>query len=115
MIESYVGADIMYKELAKSGKKELRKKYETSKRGKELVKILNRLFLEGVFLIICFVVIVGAIYIVDLSKWYWIIAVITLVFGLVFLIGQFIIRRQEYDKFLGQLTKTEKNKLTKSK
>ena len=67
------------------------------------------------FLIICFVVIVGAIYIVDLSKWYWIIAVITLVFGLVFLIGQFIIRRQEYDKFLGQLTKTEKNKLTKSK
>ena len=114
MIESYVGADIMYKELAKSEKKELRKKYENSKRSKDLVKTLNRLFIEGVFLIICFFVIVGAIYIVDMSKWYWVIAVITLVFGLVFLIGQFIIRRQEYNKFFGQLSKTEKNKLTKN-
>ena len=105
----------MYKELANDSKKELRKKYENSKRGNELTKTLNRLFIEGVFLIICFFVIVGAIYIADLSKWYWVIAVITILFGIIFIVGQSIIRRQEYNKFFRQLTKTEKNKLTKSK
>ncbi len=105
----------MYNELTKEAKKELKNKYENTKKGKTLTDTLNRLFFEGLFLVVCFIVIVAAIFIADLSGWYWVIAILTIIFGVIFLVGQHIIRIKEYNRFFSQMTKTEKNKLTKSK
>ena len=105
----------MYNELSKEAKKQLRIKYEGTKKGKNLTSTLNRLLIEGLFLIVCFIIIVIAIMIADLSGWYWVVAILSLVFGVIFFVGQYILRMKEYSKFFNQLNKTEKNKLTKCK
>ncbi len=105
----------MYKELSKESKKQVRTKYEKTKKGKGLSATLNRLFIEGAFLIICFFVIVVAIFVADLSWGYWTVAGLTIIFGVIFLVGQHTIRIKEYNKFFSQLSKTEKNQLTKNK
>ena len=103
----------MYCDLSKEAKKQLRLKYEKTKRGKDLSNTLNRLLIEGIILIVCFVVMSFAIVTTDLSGWYWLIAILTIVFAVIFLVGQYIIRKKEYNHFFNQLSKTEKNKLTK--
>ncbi|MGN1372314.1 MAG: hypothetical protein ACI4XM_08595 [Candidatus Coprovivens sp.] len=103
----------MYCDLSKEAKKQLRLKYEKTKRGKDLSNTLNRLLIEGIILIVCFVVMSFAIVTTDLSGWYWLIAILTIVFAVIFLVGQYIIRKKEYNNFFNQLSKTEKNKLTK--
>ena len=105
----------MYNELSKEAKKQLINKYVGTKKGKALSDTLNRLLLEGLVLIVCFVIVLVAIFVADLASWYWIVAILSLIFGLVFLIGQHLLRMKEYNKFFNQLNKTEKNKLTKLK
>ena len=105
----------MFKDLSKEAKKQLISKYDNTKKGKNLKGTLDRLFFEGVFLIVCFIVVVIAIIVADLSNWYLVIAILSLVFGCIFLVGQHTLRIKEYNKFYNQLNKTEKNKLTKAK
>ncbi len=105
----------MYKKLSKEGKKTLIEWYSNTKKGLSLNKTLNRLLFEGIFLIIATIVIVIAVPIADLPLWYLGVGGISLVFGLLFLIGQHMIRIKEYNKYFEHLTKNEKNKLTKYK
>jgi len=90
----------VYKELNKEEKKLIRNKYEKTKKGQNLIVILNRLVIEGIFLIICFFIIVGAILIFDLAWWYWCFAIMTIICGPLFLITQYIIRISEYNKYI---------------
>ena len=106
----------MYKDLSKEEKKKVANKYISTKRGKDLSKTLDRLVLEGFFLIFCFVAIVGALLFTNISGWYyWAVAIITIIFAAIFLIGQYIIRSKEHRTYFEQLSKTEKNRLTKNK
>ena len=105
----------MFKDLSKEAKKELINKYNNTKKGKNLSNTLNRLFFEGIFLFFCFIVILIAVIVIKLSKWYLVVGILSMVFGCIFLVGQHIIRIKEYNNFLNQLNKIEKNKLTKMK
>ena len=106
----------MYKDLSKEEKKRVAIKYVATKRGKDLSKTLDRLVLEGLFLVFCFAAIVGALLFTNVSGWfYWVVAIITIIFAVIFLVGQFIIRRKEHRTYFEQLSKTEKNRLTKNK
>ncbi len=96
----------MYKELSKEEQKVIREKYKVTKKGEELIPRLNRLMIEGIFLIVCCFVIVGAILIFKLPWWYWCVAILTVICGPVFLVGQHMIRVGEYDKFITSLPKT---------
>ncbi len=91
---------MMYNNLSKEEKKEVRNNYKKTKKGESLSATLNRLVIEGLFLLVCFVVIVGAILIYDLAWWYWCFAVMTIIAGPVFLIAQYRIRMNEYNKYI---------------
>ncbi len=105
----------MYKYLSKAAKKELIRQYTNTERGKNLSVTLNRLVGEGLFCLVAFVVILISVLRGELAAWYWIFIVLTFIAGVVFLVGQQLIRRKEYNKYFRELSKTEKNKLTKSK
>ena len=105
----------MYKELSKEEKKALVEKFIKNKRGKNLYDTLNRLFFEGSFCLLSFVVILIAIFVTDLEWWYWFFVGLTLFCGVLFLVGQHIIRMKEYNRFYNQLNKNEKKLLTKNK
>lgn len=106
----------MYKSLSKEEKKNVREEYIRTKRGKDLSERLNRLVLEGSFLILCFVVITTCIFIFDLAWWYWCVAVMCIICAPVLLIGQHNIRIGEYNKFIlvnNKLKTAAKRKTTK--
>jgi hypothetical protein len=106
----------MYKYLTKEEKAELRNSYLKTKRGSNLSYTLNRLVLEGGFLLICTMVIIGAgLFTNEMEWWMWTLAGLTTFCGIVFLTGQYIIRMKEYNKFLKSDYKPGKKKLTKIK
>ncbi len=105
----------MFKELDNKSKVEIMKKYANTNKGKGLSSTLDRLLIESLVLFISTVLIIVAVIIADLPTWCLGVAGLTLVFGLVFFIGQQNIRIKEYNKFLEHLSKSEKNKLTKRK
>ena len=105
----------MYKELSKEAKKNLIKKYEMTKKGKSMSANLNRLVFEGIFCLFAFIVILIAMFVADLAWWYWFFTGLTLICGILFLVGQHLIRMKEYNNFLKHMNKNEKNLLTKIK
>ena len=105
----------MFQELDNKSKNIVMKKYAKSERGKELAKTLDRLFIYSLILFVSTVLVIGAVFVADWSKWWFGVAAIFLIAGLLFFVGQLKIRHKEYNKFLTQLNKIEKNKLTKRK
>ena len=105
----------MFKELDYKSKIEVMKKYAKTNKGKGLSTTLDRLLVEAIVLFISTILIIVAVIIANWPLWTLGVAGVTLVFGLFFFIGQLAIRNKEYNKFLTQLNKTEKNKLTKRK
>ncbi len=105
----------MFQELDYKSKLEVMKKYSNTSKGRELSKTLDRLLIESIVLFVSTILIIGAVFIVDWPKWSLGVAGMTLIAGIVFFVGQLKIRHKEYNKFLTQLNKTEKNKLTKRK
>ena len=105
----------MFKELDNKSKMTVMKKYANTNKGKGLAATLDRLVIESLILFICTPVIIVAILVADWPLWSLGVAGLTLIFGLIFFIGQNSIRNKEYNKFLSQLPKSEKNKLTKRK
>ncbi len=105
----------MYKDLSKEEKKSLRFEYVKTKKGYEMMARLNRLVFEGLFCLATFLITIGAIFILDLSSWYWFFVGLTLICGILFLSGQYIIRMKEYNKFYLGKYKNVKKKLTKDK
>ncbi len=105
----------MYHILTKDQKKDLKDKYRISKRGQSMLPRLNRLVLEGLFLIIFPIVVIVVGFVTDEMYWWmWTLALGCLFVGLVFLIGQHIIRTNEYNNFLN-FQNDLKKKLTKRK
>ena len=105
----------MFKELDYKSKVEVMKKYAKTNKGKDLAATLDRLLIEAVVLFVSTVVIIGAVFIADMPKWWLGVAGIILMFGLIFFFTQLNIRNKEYNNFLNHLNKSEKNKLTKRK
>ena len=105
----------MFKELDYKSKVEVMKKYAKTNNGKCLSSTLDRLLIEAVILFVSSILIIGAVIITDWPLWTLGVAGMTFIFGLIFFIGQYKIRNKEYNKFLSQLNKSEKNKLTKRK
>ena len=89
-----------YKDLDKKEKKELVLKYFNTPKGRKLLPILNRLVIEGIFLLICAVVILICIFIYKLAWWYYTALIACIIAGIVFLIVQYNIRMKEYNKAL---------------
>ena len=105
----------MYQDLTDEEKKSLRFEYIKTQKGYEMIARLNRLVLEGLFCLVTFVVTICAIFILDLASWYWAFVGLTLICGILFLSGQYIIRMKEYNKFYLGKYKNVKKKLTKDK
>ncbi len=105
----------MFKELDNKSKIEVMKKYKNTSKGKGLATTLDRLLVEALILFVCTIFVIVAVIIADWPLWSLGVAGLTLIFGLIFFIAQNNIRNKEYNKFLSQLNKSEKNKLTKRK
>ena len=105
----------MFKELDYKSKIEVMKKYSKTNKGKGLASTLDRLLIEALILFVSTVLIIGAVIIADWPLWTLGVAGMTFIFGLIFFVGQYEIRNKEYNKFLSQMNKSEKNKLTKRK
>ena len=106
----------MYKHLTKEEQKEVRKNYVKTKRGSNLSYTLNKLVIEGLFLLVCTVIIIAAgLFTKEMTWWMWTLSGITTFCGLLFLIGQYILRIMEYNKFIKYDFKPSKKKLTKRK
>jgi nucleoside recognition membrane protein YjiH len=105
----------MFKELDYKSKIEVMKKYSKTNKCKGLASTLDRLLIEALILFVSTVLIIGAVIIADWPLWTLGVAGMTFIFGLIFFIGQYKIRNKEYNKFLSQMNKSEKNKLTKRK
>ena len=103
----------MYHVLTKEEKKSLKERYRGSKRGQGMFPRLNRLVLEGLFLIIFPIALVVVGFVTnEIYWWIWTLSIICLIIGIVFLVGQYIIRVNEYNNFL-KLQNELKKKLTK--
>ena len=89
----------MYSKLSKEEKKDLRKKYNKTKKGSVLSVRLNRLAGEGLFCIVTFLITVISTLVYHLEWWYWAFAAGMLLAGFFFLIGQHKIRMKEYNNF----------------
>lgn len=105
----------MYQKLSKEEKAKLRTAYANTKKGKELSVRLNRLALEGIFCLFTFLITIVAIFVLTLPWWYWFFVGLTLLCGILFLVGQHSIRMKEYNKFLSFQNKNRKKQLTKIK
>jgi len=103
----------MYHILTKEEKKSLKEKYRISKRGASMLPRLNRLVFEGLFLIIfpIALLIVGFVT-KEMYWWMWTLTIVCFLAGFVFLIGQFVIRNNEYNNFMKYQNELKK-KLTK--
>ena len=103
----------MYHILTKEEKRSLKEKYRNSKRGAVMLPRLNRLIVEGIFLVIFpIALILVGLFTKELYWWIWTLAIVCLFVGLVFLIGQYIIRTNEYNNVL-KMQNELKKKLTK--
>ena len=103
----------MYQILTKDEKRSIKEKYRNTKRGAMMLPRLNRLIVEGLFLLVFPValIIVGLVT-KEMYWWMWTLAIVCLLVGLVFLLGQYIIRINEYNNFLKNQNELKK-KLTK--
>jgi ABC-type transport system involved in Fe-S cluster assembly fused permease/ATPase subunit len=99
-----------YKELSKKEKINLQMKYYNTPRGRKLLPILNRLVIEGVFLLICVPVILVCIFLFKLAWWYYLVLVTCIVAGITFLVVQNNIRMKEYNKTLNDKSIMNKKK-----
>ena len=106
---------MMFKELDLKSKIEVMKKYANTNKGKKLSVTLDRLLIESIVLFISTILIILAVIFAEWPLWTLGVAGLILVFGIFFFVGQLSIRNKEYNKFLKQLNKNEKNKLTKQK
>ncbi len=105
----------MYHILTKEEKKTLKERYRGSKRGNEMLPRLNRLVVESIFLILFPIgLIVAGLITKEIYWWMWTLAIVCLLVGIVFFVGQHIIRTNEYDNFLKYQNELKK-KLTKRK
>ena len=103
----------MYHVLTKDEKKRIKEKYRASKRGEGMLPRLNRLIIEGLFLIFFAVAMICAGFITkELHWWMWTLAAICLIVAILFLVGQYIIRTNEYNNYL-KIQNELKKKLTK--
>ena len=89
-----------YKDLTKDEKKELQLKYYNTPKGRKLLPILNRLCIEGIFLLICAPIILVCIFIYHLAWWYYTAMAACVIAGIIFLLVQNHIRMKEYNKAL---------------
>ena len=101
----------MYQKLTIEEKNNFKKEYKKTKKGSSLTKTLNRLVVEGMFLLVSCLIIICATLIYKLDWWYWFAAGLMLFCGTVFLIVQHKIRLKEYNNFL----KVGKNKIKSKK
>ena len=90
----------MYHYLSKDEKKTTRNKYVKTKKGQEMTTRLNRIFLEGIFCLGSFIVILVSFFICKLDWWYLFFAGLTLLSGIIFIVGQHLVRMTEYNNFL---------------
>ena len=105
-----------YNKLSKEEKKQLRDSYSKTKKGSSLTYTLNKLVVEGLFLLVCTVIILGAgLFTNEMALWMWTLAGLTTFCGILFIVAQYIIRMKEYNKYLLYDYKPNKKKLTKSK
>ena len=103
----------MYQILIKEEKKNIRERYRNTKRGQKMLPRLNRLIIEGLFLILFpIALVIAGLVTKEMHWWIWTLAIICLIMGLVFLIGQYIIRTNEYNNYL-KIQNELKKKLTK--
>ena len=102
--------DMNYKELSKKEKQDLQMKYYNTPRGRKLLPILNRLVIEGVFLLLCVPVILVCIFMFKLAWWYWMVLVTCIVASVAFLVVQNNIRMKEYNKTLNDKSIMNKKK-----
>ena len=86
-----------YSRLSKDKKKKVRDTFKDTKKGRELKPILDRLFLECLVLVVCFVVMTVAGIINSTTTWYyWVIDVLSFIFAIVFFVAQLKIRIEQY-------------------
>ena len=76
-------------------KRELMKK---SSRGKELLEVLDRLFIEGILCFVFAVVVLICIFVFSLDVWYYALFGLLIFGGILFIISQHNIRKKEYGK-----------------
>jgi len=93
-----------FQRLDKEGKKEVRKKYSGTKKGHVLAPVLNRLIIWGILSFICAGVIIYTIISEDYSKWMnislGIIVALLIIFGVIFFVGQYKVRQDEYNRYI---------------
>ena len=89
-----------YNDLSKEEKKKIKKDFWKTKKGKEMLPILNRLFIEGLICLISAVVILVCSFIFDLEWWYYFALGSLSIGGVLFLVAQFNIRQKEFNKFI---------------
>ena len=81
----------MYHVLTKEEKKSLKERYRGSKRGQSMFPRLNRLVLEGLFLIIFPIALVIVGFVTnEIYWWIWTLSIICLIIGIVFLVDYFM-------------------------
>ena len=103
----------MYQILTKDEKRSTREKYRNTKRGAMMLPRLNRLVVEGLFLIVFTIALLIVGFVTkEMYWWMWTLAIVCLLVGLVFIIGQYIIRTNEYNNYLKNQNELKK-KLTK--
>ena len=86
-----------YSRLSKDKKKKVRDTFRDTKKGRELKPILDRLFCECIFLVICFAVMTPIGIINHNTTWYyWAIDILSAIFSVVFFIAQYKIRIEQY-------------------
>ena len=95
----------MYGKLNKEEKKIIRDKYSKSKRGNNNLPIYRRLFIEGVLMIFCALILFVAIFTEGFGWWAWIASICFALVGLIFIVAQFLFKRKEYNNFIKKGTK----------
>ena len=99
---------VRYMYMPKDKKKEVRIGFKNTKVGKSATSLLNRLLVEGIACIVMGIIMfVSAI--TDKSEWhYYMLSIILIIAGVVFLVAQWIIRYAKYDKYVAELNKKSK-------
>ena len=95
----------IYKNLDKESKKEVRKEYYNTVKGRDMQHRFTKIIIEG---IICLVFGIFSLLLVifGVYKWYWIfLSIAAILAGLFFIIGQGVLRIQQYCIYLNSKKK----------
>ena len=88
----------MFNKLVSDDERKQRELMKKSSRGKELLEVLDRLFIEGIICIVFAIIVLFCIFIFDLDVWYYALFGLLVFGGILFIISQHNIRKKEYGK-----------------